>query len=43
MGTQFLAEAIALSALGEEGGLLTGTVATAIYAHGEGWATRRSR
>jgi putative ABC transport system permease protein len=37
--TQFLAEAITLSLLGGVAGTITGAVATAIYAHGKGWAT----
>jgi putative ABC transport system permease protein len=37
--TQFLAEAIALSAIGGLAGIITGALATAIYAHGKGWAT----
>jgi len=37
--TQFLAEAIALSVLGGAAGIITGIAATAIYAHGKGWAT----
>jgi putative ABC transport system permease protein len=36
---QFLAEAIALSVIGGVAGIITGAVATAIYAHGKGWAT----
>jgi putative ABC transport system permease protein len=36
---QFLAEAIALSVIGGVAGIVTGAVATAIYAHGKGWAT----
>jgi putative ABC transport system permease protein len=37
--TQFLAEAIALSLIGAVAGITTGAMATAIYAHGKGWAT----
>ena len=37
--TQFLAEAIALSLVGGIAGILAGAAATAIYAHGKGWAT----
>jgi putative ABC transport system permease protein len=37
--TQFLAEAIALSLIGGVAGIITGAAATAIYAHGKGWAT----
>ncbi len=37
--TQFLAEAITLSLIGGVGGVTTGAAATAIYAHGKGWAT----
>ncbi len=37
--TQFLAEAITLSLIGGATGIITGAVATAIYAHGRGWAT----
>jgi putative ABC transport system permease protein len=37
--TQFLAEAITLSLLGGIAGIITGATATAIYAHGKGWAT----
>jgi putative ABC transport system permease protein len=37
--TQFLAEAIALALIGGVAGILTGAAATAIYAHGKGWAT----
>jgi putative ABC transport system permease protein len=37
--TQFLAEAIALSVLGGAAGIIAGAAATAIYAHGKGWAT----
>jgi putative ABC transport system permease protein len=37
--TQFLAEAITLSLLGGVAGVITGAAATAIYAHGKGWAT----
>jgi putative ABC transport system permease protein len=37
--TQFLAEAITLSLLGGVAGTITGAAATAIYAHGKGWAT----
>jgi putative ABC transport system permease protein len=37
--TQFLAEAIALALAGGVAGILTGAAATAIYAHGKGWAT----
>jgi putative ABC transport system permease protein len=36
---QFLAEAVALSVLGGVAGIITGAAATAIYAHGKGWAT----
>ncbi len=36
---QFLSEAIALALLGGVAGIITGAVATAIYAHGKGWAT----
>jgi putative ABC transport system permease protein len=36
---QFLTEAITLSLLGGVAGILVGVVATAIYAHGKGWAT----
>jgi putative ABC transport system permease protein len=36
---QFLTEAIALALLGGAAGILTGAAATAIYAHGKGWAT----
>ncbi len=36
---QFLAEAITLSLIGGAAGIITGAVATAIYAHGKGWAT----
>jgi len=36
---QFLTEAIALSLLGGVAGVITGAAATAIYAHGRGWAT----
>ena len=35
---QFLTEAITLSLLGGVAGILVGAVATAIYAHGKGWA-----
>jgi putative ABC transport system permease protein len=37
--TQFLAEAIALSLIGGAAGIIAGIAATAIYAHGRGWAT----
>jgi len=37
--TQFLAEAITLSLIGGVAGIITGATATAIYAHGKGWAT----
>ena len=37
--TQFLAEAITLSLIGGIAGIITGAAATAIYAHGKGWAT----
>ena len=37
--TQFLAEAIALSLVGGVAGIIAGAAATAIYAHGKGWAT----
>jgi putative ABC transport system permease protein len=37
--TQFLAEAIVLSLFGGIAGIITGGVATTIYAHGKGWAT----
>jgi putative ABC transport system permease protein len=37
--TQFLAEAITLSVIGGVAGIITGAAATAIYAHGKGWAT----
>jgi len=37
--TQFLAEAVALSLLGGAAGIIIGAAATAIYAHGKGWAT----
>jgi putative ABC transport system permease protein len=37
--TQFLAEAIALSVVGGVAGVIVGAAATAIYAHGKGWAT----
>jgi putative ABC transport system permease protein len=37
--TQFLAEATALSLIGAVAGITTGAMATAIYAHGKGWAT----
>jgi putative ABC transport system permease protein len=37
--TQFLAEAIALSVAGGVAGVIVGAAATAIYAHGKGWAT----
>jgi putative ABC transport system permease protein len=37
--TQFLAEAIALAVIGGAAGIVTGAAATAIYAHGKGWAT----
>jgi putative ABC transport system permease protein len=36
---QFLTEAIALSLLGGVAGVIAGAAATAIYAHGKGWAT----
>jgi putative ABC transport system permease protein len=36
---QFLAEAITLSLTGGVAGIIAGAVATAIYAHGKGWAT----
>jgi putative ABC transport system permease protein len=36
---QFLTEAITLSLLGGVAGILVGAAATAIYAHGKGWAT----
>jgi putative ABC transport system permease protein len=36
--TQFLAEAITLSVIGGVAGIITGAAATAIYAHGKGWA-----
>ena len=36
---QFLTEAIALSLLGGVAGVIVGAAATAIYAHGKGWAT----
>jgi putative ABC transport system permease protein len=36
---QFLTEAIMLSLLGGVAGVLVGAAATAIYAHGKGWAT----
>ncbi len=36
---QFLSETIALSLLGGVAGIITGAVATAIYAHAKGWAT----
>ena len=37
--TQFLAEAIVLSLIGGIAGIIAGAAATAIYAHGKGWAT----
>jgi putative ABC transport system permease protein len=37
--TQFLAEAITLSVIGGVAGIIAGAAATAIYAHGKGWAT----
>jgi len=37
--TQFLAEAMTLSLIGGVAGVITGALATAIYAHGKGWAT----
>jgi len=37
--TQFLTEAITLSLIGGAAGIITGAVATAIYADGKGWAT----
>ena len=37
--TQFLAEAILLALAGGVAGVLAGAAATAIYAHGKGWAT----
>ncbi len=37
--TQFLAEAVALSLAGGMAGIIAGAAATAIYAHGQGWAT----
>ena len=37
--TQFLAEAVALSLIGGMAGIIAGAAATAIYAHGKGWAT----
>jgi putative ABC transport system permease protein len=37
--SQFLAEAITVSLLGGAAGIITGAVATAIYAHSKGWAT----
>jgi putative ABC transport system permease protein len=37
--TQFLAEAITLALAGGVAGIITGTAATAIYAHSKGWAT----
>ncbi len=36
---QFLSEAVALALLGGVAGIITGAVATAIYAHAKGWAT----
>jgi putative ABC transport system permease protein len=36
---QSLTEAIALALLGGVAGIITGAAATAIYAHGKGWAT----
>jgi putative ABC transport system permease protein len=36
---QFLAEAIALSLLGGVAGIITGALAVAIYADGQGWVT----
>jgi putative ABC transport system permease protein len=36
---QFLAEAILLALAGGVAGVITGAAATAIYAHGKGWAT----
>jgi putative ABC transport system permease protein len=36
---QFLTEAIALALIGGIAGIITGAAATAIYAHGKGWAT----
>jgi putative ABC transport system permease protein len=36
---QFLTEAIALALLGGVAGVVVGATATAIYAHGKGWAT----
>jgi putative ABC transport system permease protein len=36
---QFLAEAITLSLAGGVAGIIAGAAATAIYAHGKGWAT----
>jgi putative ABC transport system permease protein len=36
---QFLTEAIALALLGGVAGVVTGAAATAVYAHGKGWAT----
>jgi putative ABC transport system permease protein len=36
---QFLAEAIVLSLVGGVFGIITGAAATAVYAHGRGWAT----
>ena len=37
--TQFLAEAILLALAGGTAGVITGTLATALYAHTKGWAT----
>jgi len=39
IGAQFLTEAITLSLIGGAAGIITGAVATAIYADGRGWAT----
>ena len=36
---QFLTEAITLALIGGIAGIITGAAATAIYAHGKGWAT----
>jgi putative ABC transport system permease protein len=36
---QFLTEAIVLSLIGGLAGVITGAAATAVYAHGKGWAT----
>jgi len=39
VATQFVSEALLLGALGGTGGVLLGVVATAVYAHIQGWTT----